>query len=69
MDLVIKNITSKQDLKFLSEMAKRLGLKSSALSLEEKEEIAMGYAIRESVKTGYVAEEDIMKILKKKKGK
>ena len=65
MDLVIKNITSKEDIKFLSELAKRLGLKSAQLSLEEKEDIALGYAIKESRKSGYVAEKDVMKLLRK----
>ncbi|CAN5899874.1 hypothetical protein BH11BAC7_BH11BAC7_16280 [soil metagenome] len=69
MDLIIKNITSKKDVKFLSELAKRLGLTSVPLSLEEKEDIALGYAINESRKSGYVAEKEMMKLFKKPKGK
>jgi hypothetical protein len=41
-----KNITSKEDIKILSDLAKRLGLKSTPLSLEEKEDIAMGMLSR-----------------------
>lgn len=69
MDLVIKNITSKQDIKFISELVKRLGLKSAPLSVDEKEEIALGYAIQEGLKSGFVPEKDVMKTLRKIQGK
>lgn len=69
MDLVIKNITSKEDFKFLSDLAKRLGLKSATLSLDEKEDIALGYAIQEGLKSGFVPEKDVMKTLRKIHGK
>lgn len=65
MDIVFKNVTSKEDAKFLAELAKRLGLKSVSLSLEEKEDIAMGYAIQDGIKSGYVSEKEVMKTLRK----
>ena len=38
MELVIKDIKSTQDLKLFTELAKRLGLKTAKLTLEEKED-------------------------------
>jgi len=69
MDIVIKNIDSKQDLKFISELVKRLGLKLSSISTEEKEEISLGYAIQAGLKSGLVSEKEVMKTLRKIQGK
>ena len=66
MNIVIKNVSSK-DLKFPGEIVKRLGLQSFVLPHGEMEDIAMSYAIRNSIKSGHVAEEDVLKTLKKKR--
>jgi hypothetical protein len=66
MNIIIKNISSK-DLKFLREVVKRFGFESFVLSHNEKEDTAMSYAIRSGIKSGYIAEEDVLKTLKKKR--
>ena len=69
MDLVIKNISSKEDINLFSQLAKRLHLKIAQLSLEEKEDIALGMAIEEAKNSGFVAEEEVMHTLRKIQGK
>lgn len=69
MDLVIKNISSKEDLSLFSQLAKRLHLKIAQLSLEEKEDIALGFAIEDAKGSGFVAEEEVMYALRKVQGK
>ena len=69
MELVIKDIKSTQDLKLFTELAKRLGLKTAKLSLEEKEDIGLAIAIEKGGKSGYVAEEKVMKTLRNIQGK
>ncbi len=69
MDLVIKNINSKTDIKFFNELAKRLGLKTAELSIEEKEDIAIGKAIEEGLKSGFAEEASVLKTLRKIQGK
>ena len=64
MELVIQNIKSSSDIKLFTELAKRLGLKTIKLSLAEKEEIGLGYAIDEGRKSGYVSEASVMKTLR-----
>ncbi len=62
MDLVIKNINSKTDIKFFSKLAKRLGLKTAELSLEEKEDIAIGKAIEDGLKSGFSDEASVFRV-------
>jgi len=69
MDLVIKNISSKTDLKFFNELAKRLGLKTAELSEEAKEDIAIGKAIEKGLKSGFSDEASVLKTLRKIQGK
>lgn len=64
MELLIRNIKAKGDIKLISELAARLGLKTSQLSLEEKEDIGLAIAIKEGRKSGYVSEETVMKTLR-----
>jgi len=59
MELVIKDIQSKQDLKLFVELAKRLGLKTSTLSGKD-EDVALGNAINKARSSGYVSEKKIM---------
>jgi len=65
MELVIRNIKSKQDLKLFAELAKRLGLKTAELSLEEMEDIALGRAMEEGKKSGFISENAVIKTLRK----
>lgn len=64
MELVIKNIESAQDVKLFTELAKRLGLKTVKLSLDEKEDIGLSMAIKKGRKSGYVAERTVMTTLR-----
>ncbi len=52
-------------MKLFAELAKRLGLKTAKLSLEEMEDIALGKAMEEGKKSGLVSEEAVMKTLHK----
>jgi hypothetical protein len=65
MELVIRNIKSKTDLKFFQQLAKRLGLKTTKLTDEEKEDIGMGKAIKEAKKGDFVSREEVIKALRK----
>jgi hypothetical protein len=65
MDIIIRNISSKEDMKFFSLIAKRLGLKSKSLSVEEKEDIALVRAIKEAKKGDFVSRDQVMKALRK----
>ena len=69
MDLVIKNIQSGADAKLFTELAKRLGLTTAKLSLEEKEDIGLATAIEKGRKSGYIPEENAMKTLRNIQGK
>jgi hypothetical protein len=61
MDLLIKDINSPQDISLFTALAKRLGLKTVKLSLEEKEDIGLGMAIEKGRRSGYVSEDTVMK--------
>jgi hypothetical protein len=69
MELLIRNIKAKADIKLISELAERLGLITTQLTLEEKEEIGLALAIDEGRKSGYVSEKTVMKTLRKIQGK
>lgn len=69
MELVIKNIQSKSDKKLFIDLAKRIGLETATLTLSEKEDYALGEAIKDGRKSGYAEEADVIYILKKKMGK
>jgi len=65
MELLIQNITSKKDTNLLMELVKRLGFSAKVLSYEEKEDIALGEAIKEGRKGEYVDRETVMNALRK----
>ena len=65
MELVIKDIRSVGDIRLFKELAKRLGLKTVKLTTEEKEDIALGAAIKKGRASGYTQEADILKTLRK----
>ncbi|HXB12086.1 MAG TPA: hypothetical protein VNZ45_08890 [Bacteroidia bacterium] len=64
MELLIRNIKAKQDIRLFNELAARLGLKTTQLSLEEKEDIGLALAIEEGRKSGYIPEKSVMKTLR-----
>jgi hypothetical protein len=65
MELIIRNIKSKTDLKFFQQLAKRLGLKTTELTEDEKEDIALAKAIKEAKKGDFVGREEVIKALRK----
>ena len=69
MELVIKDIKSREDIKLFTELAKRLGLKTAKLSLEEKEDIGLGKAIEQARKGEYASEEKVFVTLRNIQGK
>ena len=69
MELVIKDIKSAEDIKLFTGLAKRLGLKTTRLTAEEKEDIGLNVAITKGRKSGYAAEDEVMNALHKIQGK
>jgi hypothetical protein len=65
MEIIIRNIKSKTDLKFFQQLAKRLGLKTTELTDDEKEDIALAKAIKEAKKGDFVSREEVIKALRK----
>jgi len=68
MELIIKDIKSVEDVKLFTGLAKRLGLKTTKLSLEEKENIGLAIAIEKGRKSGYVSEDAVLGTLHKIQG-
>ena len=65
MESLVIDIKSKKDLKFFAELAQKMGFKSHVLTLEEKEDIGLGNAIKEAVQKDYVSKESVIKALRK----
>ena len=65
MELVIKDIKSTEDIRLITSLAKRLGLKTIKLSVQEKEGIGLNVAIEKGRKSGYVSEDIVMSALRK----
>ena len=65
METVLIETSKKGDIEFIRQFAKRMGLKSKVLTLEEKEDIALGKAIEEGRKGEYVDKEKVIKALRK----
>ena len=65
MESLVIDIKSKKDLKFFAELAQKMGFKAHVLSLDEKEEIALGNAIKEGAKGDYVSKNAVLKALRK----
>ena len=63
MELIIKGIKSVEDVRLFTGLAKRLGLKTTKLSSEEKEDIGLAIAIEKGRKSGYVSESAIFDTL------
>ena len=65
METVLIEVSNNSDIGFIRQFATRLGLKSKVLTLEEKEDIALGRAIEEGRKGEYVDKETVIKALRK----
>ncbi len=65
MESIIINIPFKKELKFLTELAEKLGFTSRKLSAQEKEDMAMVKAINEARNGDFVSRESVMKALRK----
>ena len=65
METVLIENSKKSDIEFIRHFAKKMGLKSKVLTLEEKEDIALGKAIEEGRKGEYVDKETVIKALRK----
>ena len=65
MESIIINIPSKKELKFLTELAEKMGFTSRKLSPQEKEDMAMVNAITEAKQGDFVSRESVMKALRK----
>ena len=65
METVLIEVSNNSDIGFIRQFATRLGLKSKVLTLEEKEDIALGRAIEEGRKGEYVDKETVIKVLRK----
>lgn len=64
MDTLVLNVKSRDDLRFLEQLFKKMGLSAKKLSESEKEDFAFNKAILEGRKSGYIDESTVMKTLK-----
>jgi len=65
MDTIIIQPKDKKELDLLSEMLKRMKIKIKLLTEEEKEDFALGKAIKSGMKTKSVTKDTILKSLRK----
>jgi hypothetical protein len=65
MQTLIVQPKSKKELAFISEMFKRLNIKAKIMNDDEREEMALGNAIDEGMKTKSVSKDLINKHLRK----
>ena len=63
MNTVIIESKDKNDLKFLIQFAKKLGMQSRELTVEESEDIGLLNAMKKGRKKDYVSKEQVMKKL------
>jgi hypothetical protein len=60
MSYIVINPKSSEELKFISELLKKLGVKSKVLSDEDSEDLGLALLMREADRTETVSEEEIM---------
>ncbi|RKQ42633.1 hypothetical protein BXY85_3244 [Roseivirga pacifica] len=60
MSSIVINPKSSEELKFISELLKKLGVKSKVLSDEDSEDLGLALLMREADRTETVSEEEIM---------
>ena len=65
MQSIIIEPKNKKELVFISEMLKRMDIKAKYLTEDEKEDIALGKAIDEGMKTRNVSKATILKSLRR----
>jgi hypothetical protein len=65
METLLVSVESKSELKFLSEMLKKMRIKSQKLSITEKEDLFLAHAIEKGMKTKNISKIDILKTLNK----
>lgn len=66
MEALVITSKSKNDLKLIFSLAKKLGLKSKIMTSEEKEEIGLLNAMLEADRNEKVSKESVMEILAEK---
>lgn len=64
MSSIVVNPKSQQELQFLSELLKKLGVESKVLSDEDTEDLGLTVLMKDVDRSDVVSEEDIMKKLK-----
>ena len=64
MSSIVVNPKSQQELQFLSELFKKLGVDSKVLSDEDSEDLGLAVLMKDVDRSDIVPEEDIMKKLK-----
>lgn len=64
MESLLIESASRKDLKILSELAGRLGLKTHFLNTETTEEIALINAIKEGIETPEISREEVFNTLR-----
>ena len=69
MESVLINVKNNKEKEFIVGMASLMGLASSILTIEDKEDFAFGLAIKEGLKSGYADTGKVIAKLKKKAGK
>jgi hypothetical protein len=67
MESILIEPKKKDDIKLLSQLAKKLGYHSRIISQQEKEDLGLAFVIRKFRKKDYVKEESIFKSLDKRK--
>lgn len=65
METIIISPKSKQELVFISEMLKRLNIKSKVLSDDEKEDLALGRAVEQGMKGKNASKASVLKHLRR----
>lgn len=63
MSSIVINPKSQQELQFLSELLKKLGVDSKVLSEEDSEDLGLAFLMKDVDRSDIVSEDDIMKKL------
>ncbi len=66
MEMVLINSESKKDIDLLIKIASKMGIQSRKMSVAEKEDYALGFAIKKSNTDQYINTDQFVKQLRKK---